>query len=245
MTEGNPGWRKGPATRFVRALAFAATAAFLAGIAGAGAAIAAGAPTQLVYRVTHSIYGNIGTYINTVEPVGEDTMVLTRAHFEVSLLGVDVYREDAQRTERWQGNRLVAFHGVTDRGKGPTEVKGEARGDAFVITSPQGTVDAPATVHPANPWSSNFLDSHTMMRPDTGRVERVKVSAGEPTTVTIGGTPIAARKYDVDGKTRYTVWLDGRGVPVKFIVEDDSGTVTFTLANCVRCGLDGGRLGEK
>jgi hypothetical protein len=217
----------------------------LALLAGMGPAVAAGAPTQLIYRVTHSVFGNIGTYINTIEPIGTGTMVMTSAHFEVKMLGVTMHREDARRTERWEGNRLVSFDGVTDKGSGPKEVKGVARGNSFVITSPLGTFSAPATVHPANPWSANFVGSSAMMRPDNGKVEPVRVSGGKPTAVTIDGSSVSTRKYEIDGHDRYTVWIDSHGVPVKFEAPDDSGTVTFTLAKCVRCGLDGVQLGEK
>jgi hypothetical protein len=196
---------------------------------------AAEAPAQFTYRVTHSRFGEIGTYTNTVEPSRDGVTVQTRAHFEVKMLGVRMYREDADRTERWQGNRLVSFRGVTDKGDGPAEVKGEARGNSFVIISPQGTTTAPWSVHPANPWSSNFVHSNTMMRPDTGKLEQVRVGAGQETAVNIDGASIPAVKYDVDGSTKYTVWLDGRGVPVKFLVDDDTGKVTFTLAKCVGC----------
>jgi Family of unknown function (DUF6134) len=203
-------------------------------LAAAGPA-AAETPAQFTYRVTHSVFGEIGTYTNTVEPSREGVTVQTRAHFEVKMLGLRVHREDAERTERWQGNRLVAFRGVTDKGDGPVEVKGEARGNSFVITSPQGTTTAPWSVHPANPWSSNFVHSNTMMRPDTGKLEQVRVGAGQETAVNINGTSIPAVKYEVDGSSKYTVWLDGRGVPVKFLVDDDTGKVTFTLAKCVGC----------
>src|SRR5215469_4108209 len=43
----------------------------------AGPSIAAGPPSQLIYRVAHSVFGDIGTYINTIEPVGTGTLVLT------------------------------------------------------------------------------------------------------------------------------------------------------------------------
>jgi hypothetical protein len=205
--------------------------------ASAGAA-AAETPMQLTYRVSHSVFGDIGTYTNTIEPTADGTKVRTQAHFAVKMLGVGLYREDAQRTERWRGNRLVGFHSVTSKGDASTEVKGEARGNSFVITSPDGTVAAPATVHPANPWSANFLASSTMMRPDTGKVEQVRISPPQETAVKIAGSTIAARKYEIDGKTRYTVWLDGRGVPVQFAADDDSGKVTFTLDKCDRCNLD-------
>jgi hypothetical protein len=226
----------------------AATLAGACAVTAANPAAASGLPRQLVYRVTHAVFGDIGSYINTIEPEGTGTLVLTQAQFDVRVLGVRMYHEVSQRTERWQGNRLVSFQGVTDKGRGPVVVKGEARGNGFVITSPQGTVTAPASVHPANPWSSNFLRANEMMRPDTGRVEPVHVSGGEQTAVTIGVDTIAARKYEIDGYSKYsdyTVWLDGRGVPVKFIADDDSGKITFTLEKCIRCGPQAVQLGAK
>ncbi|HEV7997278.1 MAG TPA: DUF6134 family protein [Stellaceae bacterium] len=244
MTEKNGGSYKG--RLLSRAGIFGLVAIAVIVLLGAvGSAAAAGTPFQLTYRVTHSVFGNIGTYVNTVEPANGGTTVLTRAHFDVKMLGVNLYREDAQRTEHWQGSRLISFHGVTSKGAQSTVVNGQARGNSFVITSPLGTITAPATVHPANPWSSNFLASDTMMRPDTGKVERVRVSGGEPAVVTIDGTAIRTQKYQVTGDTHYTVWLDQQGVPVMFVVDDQSGTVTFTLANCVSCGLNMAQLGPK
>jgi hypothetical protein len=216
----------------------------LAGFVTAGPAIAQGA-AQFTYRVTHSVFGDIGTYTNIVEPTRDGTTVKTRAHFEVKMLGVRMYREEADRTEHWQGNRLVSFRSITDKGDGPAEVKGEARGNSFVITSPQGTITAPSTVHPANPWSATFLHSSTMLRPDTGKLEQVRIGGGQETAVKIDGATIPAVKYEVDGSTKYTVWLDSRGVPVMFWVDDDTGKVTFTLAKCVGCNAEISQLDKR
>ena len=235
MTRDNPSRRRKPFARLVKSLAFTVLAAGPSGILGTGIA-AAETPAQFIYRVSHSVFGEIGSYSNTVEPSRDGITVETRVHFEVSMLGVRMYREEAERTERWQGNRLVSFRGVTDKGNGPAEVKGEARGNGFVISSSLGTVTAPASVHPANPWSANFLGSNTMMRPDSGKIEEVRIGGGQETTVKIDGVTIPAVKYEIDGNTRYTVWLDGRGVPVMFLIDDDTGKVTFTLAKCVHCG---------
>lgn len=228
----------------------AAILACLVAIAGATAlpfgAVEAAAPMQLTYRVTHSTFGDIGTYTNTIEPVAGGITVQTRAHFQVKMLGVQLYNEDAQRTERWQDNRLVSFDGVTSKGGESTTVRGEARGNRFVINTPHGIETAPATVHPANPWSANFLNSNTMMRPDDGRLEAVRISGGEPGVIDLDGRPIRARKYQIVGVTHYDIWLDDQGVPVKFAVDDNSGKVTFTLASCSRCdGIVSQRLGMK
>src|SRR5216683_2969866 len=201
----------------------------IAGLLAAGPAVAQGS-AQFTYRVNHSVFGDIGTYTNIVEPSRDGITVKTKAHFEVKMLGVRLHREDAERTERWQGNRLVSFHGVTDKGDGPQEVKGEARGNNFVITSSQGTVSAPASIHPANPWSSAFLHSNTMMRPDSGKID---------------GASIPAVKYEINGSTKYTVWLDARGVPVMFWVDDDTGKVAFTLTKCIGCNAEISLLDKK
>src|SRR5579871_6202940 len=78
-----------------------------------GAAIPAA--EVLSYRVKHAIYGDIGTYRNTIEQSGDTTTVLTEVHFKATLLGIVVHREDAERQERWRGGRLVFFHGVTTK----------------------------------------------------------------------------------------------------------------------------------
>jgi hypothetical protein len=221
-----------------------AVAGALAGLVVAGPA-AAETPAEFTYQVSHSKFGDIGSYTNTVEPTRDGITVQTRARFEVKLLGIRMYREEADRTERWQGNRLVLFRSVTDKGNGPAEVKGEARGNNFVITSPQGTITAPSSVHPANPWSAKFLHSNTMMRPDSGKLEQVRVGAGQETTVKLDSGTVPAVKYEIDGATKYTVWLDTRGVPVKFLVDDDTGKVTFTLAKCLHCNIDVSQLETK
>ena len=241
MTQRDAGSRTNPMARVVTALLLV----WILAVIVAARPAAAETPAQFIYRVSHSVFGDIGTYTNTIEPTRDGTTVQTRVHFEVKMLGIRMYREDAERTERWQGTRLVSYHSVTDKGEGPAEVKGEARGNNFVITSSQGTVAAPASVHPANPWSASFLRSNTMMRPDSGKIEQVRVGSGQETAVKIDDTTIPAIKYEIDGNTRYTVWLDARGVPLKFLVDDDTGKVTFTLAKCLRCDVDVSQLERK
>jgi len=164
-----------------------------------------------------------------VQTVGDMTTVRTSAHFLVSVLGVGLHREDAERTERWQGGRLMSFVGTTKKNDDTMKVKGEASGNDFVIQSPLGTFTAPAAVKPANPWSATCLNSTTMMRVDNGKVEQVRVTGGSETAVAINGASIPARRYEIDGTTRYKIWIDQHDIPVMFAVDDDSGEVTFTL----------------
>lgn len=198
-------------------------------VAGDGKAVPTVPPNVLQYRVKHARYGDIGSYSNTIERDGNVTTVETRVHLQVRVLGITMHREDAERTERWQDGRLVYFHGVTTKNGDKIEVQGQAQGDRFVIATPKGTVTAPADIHPANPWSGDCIHSDTMMRVDTGDVERVKVSGGEPSVVKVADESVPTREYKIDGEVEYKVWLDDRNVPVRFSVDDPSGLVTFAL----------------
>ncbi len=218
---------------------------FVGGAASAAPARAA-APLQLFYRVSHSVVGDVGWYSCTVEPLaGGATEVNAREHIDVRMLGIPVYHLDASNTERWAGNRLISFHAMSDKADGRIEISGEAKGDHFIVTSPQGTLTTAATVHPAEPCAANFLQSTTVLRADTGNLEEVRVSGGAPDTLTIAGTPTPVRKYVIDGRTRYTVWVDSRNLPVMFVIDDDTGEATFTLARCVSCNPQISRLGSE
>jgi len=199
---------------------------------GAGnpaAAYAADGAQQRVYEVNHSVFGEIGTYTNLIEQAGPTKTVKTSAHFVVKALGISMLCDDAERTEKWQGDRLVSFEGVTKKNGDTIEIKGQANGSSFVISSPLGTITAPGTIHPANPVSLKSLQSTTMMRVDNGKVEQVKLSGGGETTVSVNGNSVKAREYEITGSTHYKIWINNEDIPVKFVVDDDSGEVTFTL----------------
>lgn len=215
------------AGRLLRSLAL--VGALLVGASGGSAAAIADSPRELVYDVKHSVFGDIGSYTNLIETSGAIITIKTAAHFLVKALGVGLHREDAQRVEQWQGDRLLYFHGVTVKNGDTTEIKGQANGNNFVIDSPLGTITAPASIKPANPWSKRSIDSTTMMRVDTGKVEQVKVSGGTETNVSVDGASTTAREYDITGSTKYKIWFDQHDIPVMFVVDDDSGEVTFTL----------------
>src|SRR3954451_8966423 len=152
-----------------------------------GTRAASAVTNQLRYRAIHSVFGDIGTYTNRIERDGDATVIRTTVHLDVHVLGVVLHREDAERVERWRGNMLREFHGTTTVNGVATAVDGKADGNAFVIDSPRGRIMAPATIRPSNPWSSDFLGTSMMMLTDTGEIEPVRVTGGEPASVNIEG----------------------------------------------------------
>ena len=207
--------------------------ALVLGTAAADAAVTTNAPEkqQLVYRVQHSTYGNLGTYTNTIERNGEETKVTTDGKFSFSVLGFSLFSQNISRVETWRNGRIVAFQGVTTRNGESVELSGMAEGDSFVMMTPEGDTIAPANVRIANPWSLESIEGSAMLTPDRGRLETVTLSEKDPVTLTIRGRKVPSTHYEVQrgGPRRYDVWLDDSGTPVQFALVSPDNTITFTL----------------
>jgi len=186
------------------------------------------------YKVTHAVYGDIGTYINVVEHAGDTVAVHSTLDIIVRLLGLPLYREAGQRLERWHGDRLVEFQSVTDKNGTRMEVTGRAHGDVFLVTGPWGTTEAPKDIRPSNPWSAKMLQADTVMSTSTGRIYPARVSGGGEGTVTVNGQPRKLRQFDVVTDKQEFLWLDEQGVPIAFGTQDNGSRVEFTLVRMSR-----------
>ena len=204
-----------------------------AAILGAIAAVfpvSANASRQIYeYRIEHPTFGDVGTYTNIIDKIGDKTEVTTELHVVVKLLGIVVFRQEAERTERWLGNRMIAFQSVTTTNGVDLKVHGEAQGDGFVITTPEGVFTAPANVHPTNPWSPQVFDSNIMMSTKTGEFWQASVSDSGQDDVTVDGQTLKLHRYDIYGRKHDVVWLDGNGVTVAFEAGQDDKPVDFQL----------------
>jgi Domain of unknown function (DUF6134) len=193
---------------------------------------AAGAQYNLDYRVSHSLYGDVGTYSNVVETDGDTTTVTTNLDIKISILGLVAYRRSGHRVETWMGDRLVHFQGTSRLNGKAVELSGAAQGNEFVLTAPNGKVSAPASIRVANPWTANTLNGDTILIPDDGVIRKARLTDVGETPVTIQGRDIRARKYDValvGTAKHYQVWFDAANTPVMFRVFDSDGICTFTL----------------
>lgn len=198
---------------------------------GAGPAFADDA-YRLDYKVSHSKYGDIGTYSNTINTDGQNTTVVTRSNIAVRVIGITFYRQRAESTEKWSGGRLISLQAATDINGKKSEVDGAAAGNHFQITTAKGIADEPAFVRVANPWSSRLMNGDTIITPEDGAVRKVQITPGQKTVLKLAKDDVPVRPYDIDllgSKKRSQVWFDNSGSPVMFNMTDDSGTVTFTL----------------
>lgn len=207
------------------------SAAAMTGALSLGGVAFASAPAQIFeYRIKHAVYGDIGTYTNTIARDGERTEVASTLRIDVKVFGIVMYRREASRLERWQGDRLVSFTSIENKNGERVEVRGEARGDAFVVTSPAGRFVAPSYVRPSNPWSAEILAANVMMSTSTGRVFKARVRGGEEDVIAIDGRHERLRRFEIESDKREYVWLDRNDVPVAFRTEDEGTSVDFVLS---------------
>jgi len=207
-----------------------------------GSAVAAG-PAAVggeiyQYRVEHPLYGEIGTYTNIIDRTSDGAVVETKLHVAVKVLGITVYTEDAERTEQWQHGRLVSFRGVTDVNGEKLKVSGTAEGGKFLVFTAAGTVEAPASVRPTNPWSAKLLGEGALMSTRTGEVHPAYVSGVVNEAVSLNGAVKKLTRYEIDSDDREFVWFDEAGVPVAFRTETQGASIDFVLASYPQGKLD-------
>jgi hypothetical protein len=210
----------------IRSMMLVASAATLS-IAGAVGAFAN--PDSYEYRVIHPTYGDIGTYTNVVDHHGDATEVRTSLVIRVRILGIVMYRQEAQRTERWQGQKLISFDSVTVTNGDRLEVHGEQRDGGFLIRNPAGTNLVSAGVHPSNPWSAMVLNADLMMSTRTGKTSPVRVTGGEVQPVSLDGASFRAHQYEIQSYKRHFAWFSDDGVPLAFRTDEDGTMIDFVL----------------
>jgi len=186
----------------------------------------------LDYDVLHPWLGKIGTYENTILRQGTAVTIKSKLRVVARILGIVVHREYADRTELWRDGRLIGFSGVTTINGDSAAMRGEARGNVFVITSPAGTITAPADVTPNNPWSCDFIHGTTVFALNTGTVEPVQVTGGQPEVLDIAGRKTWTRHYIVESaRTHAQVWLNDRCVPLRMDVINNGTDMSLVLTN--------------
>ncbi len=201
-----------------------------------GAALLAVCPPAIAaqqaytYAVVHPLYGEIGTYTHAIDRTADMTRVDTHLRVAVRLLGMVAYHEESDGSELLRGGRLVSLQTVTNKDGKEIAVRGEAQGDQFVVSSPRGTVTAPADVALSDPWFLKRTGAGTVVSPKTGKVEAAQISGGVTETIVLHGVPVAARHFTVVSDKQEEVWLDCHDIPVMFRTVSEGTRIDFVLS---------------
>lgn len=181
------------------------------------------------YSVRHPFYGQIGTFTDTIDRKPETMRIDGRLRIAVRLLGIVVYRQDSDITAVMRDDRLVSLQSATKKDGEHLEVRGEAQGDQFLVNATAGSFAGPANSLPSDPFVLKGTGEGTMVFTDTGEIISVQVSGGDHATVSVNGDSVSVRHFIVEGYTRREIWVDDRGIPIKFRVVDNGTPIDFVL----------------
>ena len=181
------------------------------------------------YDVVHPLYGTIGTFTESIARQGGTTQIHSRLRVAVRILGIVFHREDADHTEIFRGDRLILLQATTTTNGTRVDISGEAQGDHFVVTSPNGVVETTAEIVPSDPWLLKTNGIGTVVSTKTGRLIRTRVTGGEPATVSVQGVTIATRHFTARGEKQQETWLNDHDVPVRFRSIENGTAIDFVL----------------
>lgn len=224
--------------RKVRIMAWSAvmlSAAMLAAPISSGAMRSE--PMTLRYEITSRGLGSIGTYVRTIDQENGLDRAQSQLRIQVRMMGIPVFRERADQIEEWRDGRLVEFRSVSTANAKPLLVHAELRDGRLLVTTPEGAKLAPAGAIPADPWFARQLGPATVVTIKTGRIMTVDTTGGEPDLITVDGVPTLTHHFHVNTQGQanwWEIWVDARGVPVKFRSQENGRQVDFNLTATTR-----------
>lgn len=213
-------------------------------LAGAGGLIATSALPTGVWasgatasrRFTVRALGrNIGTQTNTVTRQGNQLTSQVNINIDVKIFGVRLYRYRMNNTEVWEDGQLVSIDAETrENDDRPDRVRARPLNSKLQLESPRytGVLD-PTDLATTTYWTKAFLERETWLSTQDGERYDVSFNAPEPTSFSVGGQPVEALRYQVQGDLPISLYYDlndewigtnfeVRGRSVRIYAEDTS-----------------------
>jgi hypothetical protein len=181
-------------------------------LAGAGAAVSAALPVPAGGTLGFRMVRNdteIGHHTLTFERRGETLNVHVAVDALVTVLSVPVVRYKHRLTETWQGERLVALNGDTDKNGQQEWVRAQRDAEGLVVQgSHTERYTAPEEALATTYWDRRMLNG-PMISGEDGVLLHPKVTAGRAEPVPLAsGAKIDAEHFTLRGSFNADVWYD-------------------------------------
>jgi Family of unknown function (DUF6134) len=186
------------------------------------------------YSVVHPLYGTVGTFTQSIARNGDTTRIDGQLRVAARILGITVHREEGDHIEIFRGDRLVSLLSVTTTNGTRLDVRGEAKGDHFVVTTLTGDLEAPGDIAPSDPWALKQVGVGTVVSTKTGRIIPTRVTGGELAMVSLQGELVATRHFVAHGEKEQEIWMNDHDVPIKFRSAENGTPIDFILTSPLR-----------
>lgn len=138
--------------------------------------------------------------------------VASEAEFSVRVLGFQAYHYHHHADEQWQGDCLAELSSTTDDDGKPASVHAERDGDVDEITTTKERHDTTGCLMSYAYWNPLLRTQTRLLNPQTGKVDAVRVARVGTGTVDVGGKPVPATRYRIEGpEAPVDVWYSAQG----------------------------------
>lgn len=171
----------------------------------------------------------LGRHRLTFTPDGSSLRVDIAIELDVKLAFISLYRYRHTNRETWEDGRLMGFSSRTDDNGTAHRVDARREGDAILVESDAGRVEAPGDAMPSTYWHRRFLDAPVWIDTQRGRLLDCKVTPVASERVLAAGRDLPADRFAVTGDLTLDLWYaKDHWVKLDFKGEDGS-TIDYRL----------------
>jgi hypothetical protein len=167
-------------------------------------------PAPITFTVFRGA-SQIGTHRVEFLQGGPDPVVEISIDLVVRFAGIPVYRYTHRSREEWSGDRLRRLDSSTDDSGTRTEVRARAVADGLAVEGSGGSFLAPADIKPTSYWMEDMTRRSRLLNTQEGIVIDVAARQTGTDRLTIAGTPVDIRVYEVTGDLNTRVGYAGSG----------------------------------
>lgn len=153
----------------------------------------------------------IGTHRVDFLQGGTDPVVEISIDLVVRFAGIPVYRYTHRSREEWSGDRLRRLDSWTDDSGTRTEVRARAVAGGLAVEGSGGSFLAPADIKPTSYWMEDMTTRSRLLNTQEGIVIDVAARQTGTDRLTIAGTPVDIRIYEVTGDLNTRIGYAGSG----------------------------------
>ena len=156
----------------------------------------------------------VGEHLISVKRSGERWDVDSDAHFDVTVLGVPVFRYRHHSTEQWEAGCLDTLSASTDENGRRRKVVASPDGDHLRVTaSTRSPQELAGCVMTYAYWNPALLDATHLLNAQTGENQAIRITALGKDALAVHGRRVAAWRYRLNtGRHDIDLWysLDGQ-----------------------------------
>lgn len=173
----------------------------------------------------------IGSHRLQISREGERTLVDIDINLEVGFGPLVLYRYAHRNREVWEDGQFIRFDSHTDDDGESYAVTAERRNRDIVVDRKPAEdyrIDRP-DVLPTSYWNEATVRQQVLLDTQKGRKMEVQVEDLGWDEIEASGRTIRARKYEMRGDLRLTLWYDESGRWVKLVFPFKGSTIEYVM----------------